>query len=236
MIKTIIIEDEIAGQELLKKNIHDHFPECSIEAIADHVDKAIAQISAIQPDLVFIDIHIKGGTGFDVLLHFKERQFEVIFITAYDSYAIQAIKEEALDYILKPINTNELKKGVAKAIEKIHKKKQGAHTGLLDIATYKGIEFINNNDIIFLEAEGSYTNVHLRSSKIVSTKSIGEYELLLAKNSFYRTHHSFIVNIAHIEKFNKGRSGILVMKTGHMIPVSQRKMKEFSDLLSRKNH
>src|SRR6218665_2205725 len=119
MIKTLIIEDEIAGQELLKKNLGEHFPECRIDGVADHVNKGIAAITALQPDLVFLDIHIKGGTGFDILQHFPARRFEVIFITAYDHYAIQAIKEEVLDYILKPINAREFRKGVGKAIHTI---------------------------------------------------------------------------------------------------------------------
>lgn len=229
MIKTIIIEDEIAGQELLKKNLHDFFPQCKIEAVIDHVDKAISEITIIKPELVFVDIHIKGGTGFDILTHFKNRNFEVIFITAYSQFAIQAIREEAIDYILKPINSNEFKIGVAKAIEKIKQKTKTSNS--ISIATSSGAEFINYEDIIFLEAEGSYTNIHLTDTKVLSTKNIGEYETLLENYSFYRTHHSFIVNTAHIEKFDKGRSGTLVMNTGHIIPVSQRKMKEFIDLL-----
>lgn len=229
IIKAIIIEDEIAGQELLKKNISDLFPDCKLLGVADHVDKGIALITNTKPDLVFVDIHIKGGTGFDILSHFRTRNFEVIFITAYNRYAIQAIKEEALDYILKPINSAELKKGVSKAIERIRKNAAASHAGLLNITTYKGVEFVKYKDIVFMEADGSYTNIYLAGSKVLSTKSIGEYEHLLEGYSFFRTHHSFIVNTSQVEKFNLGRSGTLIMKTGHSIPVSQRKMKEFTE-------
>lgn len=117
---------------------------------------------------------------------------------------------------------------MSKAIGRIHKKKVPGHSGALNIPTYTGSEFINYEDIVFLEAEDSYTSIYLRDSKILSTKNIGEYEAMLMDHSFFRTHHSFIVNMAQIEKFNKGRSGILFMKTGHTIPVSQRKMKEFA--------
>lgn len=236
MIKTIIVEDEIAGQELLKKNIQDNFPDCNIETIVEHVDKAIKEIERIKPDLVFLDIHIKGGTGFDILKYFKKRDFEVIFVTAYNNFAIQAIKEEAVDYLLKPINTSEFIAGVSKAIEKIKTKSGSQKTNALNsktlnILTATGSEFIYYDDILFLEAEGAYTYIHLHNSKVLSAKNIGEYEIQLEKHSFFRTHHSFIVNITHIAKFDKGRSGTITMKTGQNIPVSQRKIKEFVELL-----
>lgn len=236
MIKTIIVEDEIAGQELLKKNISDNFPDCKIETIVDHVDKAIKEIDNIKPDLVFLDINIKGGTGFDILKHFNGRDFEVIFVTAFNNFAIQAIKEEAVDYLLKPINTSEFVTGVSKAIEKIKAKADSQKINTikpkaLNIVTTTGSEFIPYDDILFLEAEGAYTYIHLHNSKILSAKNIGEYELQLDKNSFFRTHHSFIVNVLHIAKFDKGRSGTITVITGQTIPVSQRKLKEFIELL-----
>lgn len=234
MIKIIIIEDEIAGQELLKKNILENFPECKIMAIEEHVDLAIKKIEQFKPDLVFLDINIKGGTGFDVLSHFDTRNFEVIFVTAYDSYAIQAIRESAIDYILKPINVKDFINGVSRALESIKNTSNSSSFKSIPIPTSSGSDFINIEDIIFLEAEGAYTYIYTGDKKSLSTKAIGEYETILNKKIFFRTHHSFIINMYKIEKFDKGRSGKLIMISGHSIPVSQRKMKDFTVLLNKK--
>ena len=231
-MKTVIVEDEIAGQELLKMNITESFPDCEVVAIASNVKEAVQLIEQYKPGLVFMDIHIKGGTGFDVLKHFRERNFEVIFITAHDQYVIQALRAEALDFILKPFSKKDFKEAVnrTKKIIANRKKEQETFKNSLSIYTPSGKEFINFSDIIFLEADGSYTKIHLKETSILSTKNIGEYELILPQ-FFYRCHHSFIINLNQIKKFEKGRSGLLEMNCGYKVPVSQRKMKEFSELL-----
>jgi two-component system LytT family response regulator len=235
-MKTVIVEDEIAGQELLKLNISESFPECQILAIASTVKEAIEQIELHKPALVFLDIQIKGGTGFDVLKHFKDRSFEVIFITAHDNFVIQALRAEALDFILKPFSKTDFKEAVLRAKKIISNRKRDMETfkNALSVYTPSGKEFINFNDIVFLEADGSYTKINLIDTNILSTKNLGEYELLLPPY-FYRCHHSFMINLNQIKKFEKGRSGLLEMNCGYKVPVSQRKMKEFSELLDKSN-
>ncbi len=231
-MKTVIVEDELAGQELLKLNISESFPECEIVAIASTVSEAIQQIEFHKPALVFLDIQIKGGTGFDVLKHFRERAFEVIFITAHDNFVIQALRAEALDFILKPFSKADFKEAVVRAKKIMANRRREMETfkNALSVYTPSGKEFINFEDIIFLEADGSYTKINLIDNHILSTKNIGEYELLLPPY-FYRCHHSFVINLNQIKKFEKGRSGLLEMNSGYKVPVSQRKMKEFSELL-----
>lgn len=238
MIKALIIEDEVIGQNLIKRLIETHFTnELTICGIADSVNKSLKTISDTQPDLVFLDVQIKGGSGFDVLSEVKAKSFEVIFTTAYNNYAIKAIKTDALDYLLKPINTNEFLTAVRKAIVKIEEKRQSMtqedapEKDKFLLTNYNETEFIDYNDILFFEANGNYTYCHLVSGKKTISKSIGEIEKQLNEEKFIRTHHSFIVNLSKIEKFNKGRSGVLFLHGGAAIPVSQRKMKDFSGLL-----
>lgn len=232
-MRTVIVEDEVAGQELLKMNISESFPECEILGIGSSVNEAVKLIELHKPVLVFLDIQLKGGTGFDVLKHFRERMFEVIFITAYDEFVIRALRAEALDFILKPFSKKDFKEAVlrAKKIMANRKKEKETFKNALSIYTPTGKEFINFAEIIFLEADGAYTNIHLIDNNILSTKNIGEYELILP-SSFYRCHHSFIINLNQIKKFDRGRSGLLEMKSGYKVPVSQRKMKDFSELIN----
>jgi two-component system LytT family response regulator len=196
------------------------------------VDEAVRQINLLRPELLFLDIHIKGGTGFDVLSKVIEKTFEVIFITAHSNYTLQALRSQALDYILKPINKNEF----IDAVERVSKlqsnsKKEIPSSTFLSIYTSAGLEFIKFDSIVFLEADGAYTTIHTQDNHIVSTKNIGEYEAILPA-IFYRCHHSFIINLNQIKKFTKGRSGVLIMNNDHRVAVSQRKMKEFSSRIS----
>jgi two-component system, LytTR family, response regulator len=224
----------------MKKLLETHFAEkITICGFADSVNKSLKAIADCQPDLVFLDVHIKGGSGFDVLTEAKNKNFQVIFTTAYSNYAIKAIKTEALDYILKPINTNEFVASVRRAVQKIESTETDSANNQESLTkdkflltNYNETDFIDYDDILFFEANGNYTYCHLVSAKKTISKSIGEIEKQLNEAVFVRTHHSFIVNLSKIEKFNKGRSGVLFLEGGAAIPVSQRKMKEFSDLLN----
>ncbi|PBQ31128.1 hypothetical protein CNR22_04900 [Sphingobacteriaceae bacterium] len=232
-MRTLIVEDEIAGQELLKKNISENFPDCRVIAVVDNVEEAVAQIDLLKPELLFLDIHIKGGTGFDVLKRVAEKTFEVIFITAHNNYTLQALRAQAIDYILKPINRTEFITAVDRASKLVREAKKDLNlvANFLSVYTSAGLEFIKFDTIVFLEADGAYTTIHTQENSVVSTKNIGEYESILPA-FFYRCHHSFIININQIKKFTKGRSGILIMNNDHHVAVSQRKMKEFSSRIS----
>ncbi len=236
MIQTIIVEDEFFGQELLKKYLSENFPEVHIVAVEASVKGAIEAIKKHKPQLVLLDIQIIGGTGFDVLTELKNKDFELVFITAYSQYAINAIKNSALDYILKPIKVDEFISGITKAITQIKSKNPFTEKdSVLSIHTSIGTEYINENEVICFEAEGTYTYVICENKKILSSKNIGEFDKLLSKSKFFRTHHSYIINIDKIKKFEKGRSGKLIMAHGSEVPVSQRKIKEFTLFIERPN-
>jgi two-component system LytT family response regulator len=233
MIKVIIIEDEFYGQEFARKTLMDNFPEIEIVGIEKKAKDAAELINRSSPDLVFLDVEIIGGTGFDVLAAVKDRNFEIIFVTAYNEYAIRAIKESALDYFLKPIVTADFIEGVRKAIDKIENRKLSEikKEGKFAITTSKGVEYVYADEIVYLEADGGYTNVITSREKILSSKNIGEYERLLRENKFFRCHHSFIINVTKINSVIKNRSGLITMENGDHVPVAQRRMKKLNDYL-----
>jgi two-component system LytT family response regulator len=235
MLKVIIVEDEFPGQEFLKNCLLKNYENISISHIASSVNEAVEAINKYKPDLVFLDIEIINGTGFDVLDKISERNFEIIFTTAYNQFALQAIKKHAFDYILKPININELTDSVDRVCKKIIESKLVVNNTFRDkiiIPTLKGIEYLDSNQILYLEANGSYTFLVTETSKILSSKNLGEFENLINKELFHRCHNSFIVNITKIKKFHKNRSGTLILTNGDVVPVSQRKMKDFSNLIN----
>lgn len=236
MIKIAIIEDEYAGQQLIKGILTNNFPNCEIVAICETVSMGVQCIKKYQPDLVLIDVELKDGTGFDLLTNFEyNRLFEIIFVTAYSKYALNAIKEMALDYILKPINISEFIKGIEKAIKKISTKNSVTNASLISVNTQTGYEIVAVNDIVFLEAERAHTHIYTSSQQILSSKNIGEYAEILPLKQFFRTHHSFIVNLSSIKSVKKGRGGMVLLKSGHSIPISQRRIKYFLELFDNKS-
>lgn len=225
MIKCLIVEDEIAGQEMLLRKLKIHFPECDVIAVIDNKEDAIDYLLNNELDLVFLDVQIKGGTGLEVLESIKQPEFESIFITAYDKYAIEALNSNASYYLLKPIHDREFKKGMLAILDKIRtKNKKNAVILIPD----KGNQIpVQLEDILYFESEGAYTSIYFKEEKLLSSKNIGYYEKLLAENQFVRSHHSYLVNITKITRMIKGRSGVLIMSDGKEIPVAQRRLSEF---------
>lgn len=233
MIKILIIEDEYSGQQL-NSIITDNYTNCKVVAIADSVVTGIEEIKKNTPHIVLIDVQLKDGSGFDILSHFEgKRNFEIIFVTAYVKYAINAIKEEALDYFLKPINILEFKAGLEKAILKVTKKTNKNPLKQISIYTSNGIDIIPYQDIIFMKADGAYTFIHTKKDKILSSKNIGDYESYLSTDMFFRIHHSYIVNLSHIVNIKKARGGTILLSNGETIPVSQRKLTDFLNIFKR---
>ena len=230
MIRALIIEDEIQGQELLKMNIQECFPECNIVGVADNVSAAINLINQTKPNLLFLDIQLKGGTGFDVIENADCGGVLVVFITAYSQYAVKAIKAKAFDYILKPINRIEFKDMAGKIKEAIkqHTLFREGHKRMLGVKTGNGTEYIKLTNIIYLEADGPATRILMNSGEtIVTAKNIGEFEDAISEAGFFRCHHSFMVNLASIEKYISSPVSNLLLSNGHTIPVSQRKRTTF---------
>ena len=234
MILALIIEDEVNSQNYLKQLVEEKFPDICILESSKSVEAAVLAIESCKPDLVLLDIEIIGGTGFDVLEKVNYKNFEVIFITAYNQFSLQALKKEAVDYILKPIDDEEFVVGVNRALNRINTKKEIEKTEKVKIVSLSNTHLINHHEILYLQADGVYTIFFTKNGKITSTKNLGEYETALG-TIFFRCHHSFIVNLKFIEKVEKSRSGEITLVSGEKIPVSQRKISTLNKLLKHGN-
>lgn len=246
MIKTILVDDEPIAVKHLTSIIEKHCPQLSIVATACTVSEAVEKINSLNPELVFLDIELSGEKSFDILQQARQRSFELIFVTAYDQFGIQAVKHGAMDYILKPINKTELIDAIEKAGKKIYRKKTAATAGTppaenikntigrLALPTMEGLLFVDTDSIMYCESEGRYTRFYLadENKEILVSKNMGEYEVLLPEAMFIRIHHQSIVNLRYIHKYVKGRGGYVVLKNGKNIPVSSRKKDDFFDRLA----
>lgn len=236
-IRAIIVDDEAHGRENLKGLLQTFCPEVELIGEANSALSAIELIQKAQPSLVFLDIEMPNGNGFQVLEFFKEPTFQVIFVTAYDQYAIKAIRFAALDYILKPIDVMLLKA----AIDRHHRFKENdqrlkqfmdnkhlpSKNKRIALPLADKIHFIEVQDIVSCKGEGSYTTVYKTcGEKFMISKPLIEYEDLLSEYDFIRTHKSYIVNRKHISTYVKSDGGYLLMSDGSNVPVSRRKKEE----------
>ena len=241
MLQTLIIDDEKRGRELLRMVLSTHCPEVKVIGEASNIKEAYNLIVQTDPDLIFLDIEMPGGTGFDLLSKFDEINFEVIFVTAFDKYAIKAIKFSAMDYLLKPVDEEELVKAIKKVEENQNKKsnkerinnlvsnvKKTSDNQKIGLTSSDGLEFIEIKTILRCEADGKYTSVFLHDGKkLLVSKNLKEFEDLLTDYNFFRIHHSHLVNLDYIKKYQSGRGGYVVMSDGSTITVSQRKKEDF---------
>lgn len=251
MYTAVVIEDELFSRELLNKLIDSYCTTTiKVVALASTVLEGINAIQKYQPDIVFLDVELHTGTGFDVLLHFPEPFFDVIFTTAYNHYAVKAIKFSAVDYLLKPIDVNELQEAVEKLSEK---RKSGIDTAALKslitnlqkptdraqtitLSTSDGLEFVPLNEIIHIEANGPYSTFFLDNNrKIMVSKNLKEYEMLLKDYSFLRIHNSHIINIKAVKKMIKTDGGYAIMSNGAQLIISPKKKDEFLKMISEYN-
>ncbi|HEY8896764.1 MAG TPA: LytTR family DNA-binding domain-containing protein [Niastella sp.] len=242
LIKTIIIEDEAHSVYVLNDLIGQLAADLSVSGTAAHINSAVDLIESSTPDLIFMDVRIGDGTGFDVLRRLTNRNFELIFVTAFDSYALDAFRFSAIDYLLKPIGMNEFEEAVDRVrIRLLEKKRQHAIDALLhnmaqqndqhkkiNIATGSGYEFVELRDIVWCKSDNTNTIFHLADqSEILSSRNLGYYEKLLTSNNFCRIHHSIIINMQHIKSYVKGKDGYVVMTDQTELEISQRRKGEF---------
>lgn len=243
-MKALIVDDEVKSRETLKMLLDHHCEGVTVVGMAKNVTEALSQIQVTLPDILFLDISMPGGTGFDLLKNFDEVPFEVIFVTAYDNYGLQAIKANALDYLMKPVSIAELRKAIAKAARRMEQKQSAGHISSIvkqmeqKIVSYKklaiptgdGLMFVNTQEVISLTAEGSYTRLSLSSGrKILSTHNLKMYEKMLPAASFIRVHNTHIINLDHVQRYYRGEGGSVSMSDNSHIFISKRKKKEFLD-------
>ncbi|MEO6541321.1 MAG: LytTR family DNA-binding domain-containing protein [Ferruginibacter sp.] len=249
MITAVHIEDEPRNIELLGSLINVNYPGViQMESSATNVHDAYFLIKKVKPQLVFLDIELNRGNAFELLEKLSNSigiHFQVIFITAFNEYAVKAFRLNAIDYILKPISTEELKQAVNKAIERINnthtdngylgellKELQGnVSNKKIGISVAEGVDFYNSDDIIKIEAKGSYSIFYISpAKKITSTRGMKDVEELLP-GSFLRVHNAWIINTKHLKKYVKGRNGFLEMDDGTNVPISVRKKGSLLDRL-----
>jgi len=247
MIKAVIIDDEPAMQELNSRLLAEYFPTIKLAGTADSVASGLDLIQETRPDLVLLDIEIKGGTGFQILQQLKPFTFKVIFITAFDTFALKAIKFSALDYIIKPVNEVEFQLAVQKAVDDFHYRpdnetqvdvlmdsyRKEIQSKKLVLKTSDSMHIIDIVDILFCQSDNSYTTFFLsnENEKIVVSKGIKEYAELLKEYGFFRPHQSYLVNLNHVKKIDKSDGGFIIMKNKKEIPVSIRQKKQLISLL-----
>lgn len=238
MIRTLLIDDEPRGLNALSSMLQAYCPEVDIVAACTDVDDAKEQIGALGPQLVFLDISLRGKTGFDLLAELEPVHFEIIFVTAHNQYTLRAFQYSATDYLLKPIDEDLLVNAVKRAtkrisgsvpnniptllynLNKLHSQKEMK----LCVPSLRGFDVIDIRDILYCEAAGVYTNIHFADQPLLcSSKGLSEYERLLADSGFVRAHNSFLVNLLHIKQYVKGEGGTLVLSNNEEIGVSRRR-------------
>ncbi|MFK8061031.1 MAG: LytR/AlgR family response regulator transcription factor [Polaribacter sp.] len=239
-MKALIIEDEPQAISALKEELYLHCSDIEVIGVAMSVEEAIKKIEKLKPELIFLDIQLSDGYGFDILDYFEKIDFKIIFTTAYSEYALQAIKTSALDYLLKPINSKELKNAVEKAENENQKellkrvdvfiKNHKREDSLKKIAlqTSEGIFVYDIFNIIKCISDGNYTKIHLvNGKKILVSKTLKELEKILSIQNFERIHHSHIININHLISYNNKDGGYVVMSDKSTLTVSQRRKSDF---------
>lgn len=228
----MMVEDEFGAVTVFKNLLKIHDDEIEFLGVAKTVTEGVKRIQEWQPDLVMMDISLPDGTGFDVLDIIGEPSFETIFLTAHAEYAIQALRKKAFDYLLKPIQSKELHQALMKVKLKIEKKKNDQHSKKIALSTREGMLFIRTEDIMWLKADGNYTEIYLYDGKqhLVS-KVLKSFEKVLGDN-FVRIHKSFIANLDYIQQFNRSEY-ILVMEGGQNIPISERKKDELLNRITK---
>lgn len=248
MIRTVIIEDEPMSRDMLTLMLKRYSNDIDIIDTCSNPTDGIESIAKHQPDLIFLDIQMPKMNGFDMLKKIGSINFEVIFTTAFDQYAINAIRISALDYLLKPIDDEDLAVAIEKCKQRLLDKKPSLQfENLFNNLTNKnpldktialsasdGISFIKMSDILRVEANGRYAKFYLLNKEtILVSKTLGDFEDVLSANQFFRIHDSAIINLNHIKKYIRGDGGTVILSDGTELDVARRRKEDFVKLIPR---
>ncbi len=244
-ISAIIIDDEQDSVSFIASLIDEYCENIDVAGKAFSVDGGLKIIEEKKPQLLFLDVEMPDGTGFNLLEQLGDVDFHVIFITAYNHYALQAIKFSAVDYILKPINIKEFLAAVQKVSDVIRNKQNFSKqfSALLEnlnsrrpakigLPQLDGIEFVEATDIVRIKAEGSYSRIFLKDSReILMSKNLGEFQELLLGRPFFRPHNSHLINLEFVKKYVKSDGGYIIMDTEDSVPLSKSRRQAFLDMM-----
>lgn len=238
MIRTLIIDDEQHCIDRVTNLLEAHKDKVHLMDALQSVEEGVTAIKKFKPDLIFLDVQINDKTGFDLLKQIDTHDFEVIFTTAHDKYAVQAFKFSAIDYLLKPVDADDLQQALEKVSKKVAEKTRNDRLDILlhnlkntqgttkkiSIPTVNGFVFVLVTDILRCQSEINYTTIFLKDKqKITVAKTLKEFEELLSEYNFFRVHNSHLINLAYIKSYNKGKGGIVTMMDQTDIEVSTRR-------------
>jgi len=237
-IKALLIDDEKTSRNVLRSYLQKYCPDVEILGEAENVTEAIAAIKTFAPQLIFLDVEMPQGNGFDLLEAVGEQPFETIFVTAFDQYAIQALNYSAAYYLLKPVSIDELIQAVDKVRSSIQSQQIKPHARVLlenfqvlneqhkklVLPLMEGFEVVKLEEIVSCEAHDNFTDFHFANRpKMMICRTLKFYEELLSQSGFLRVHKSHLVNLHHITKYHKGKGGEVIMSDGQHIAVSAQK-------------
>ncbi|MBK8109515.1 MAG: response regulator transcription factor [Saprospiraceae bacterium] len=245
MLTALIIDDEEKGRLVLRQKLADHCPDVVVIGEADGGENGKSMIESLRPDVVFLDIEMPGINGFEMLNKLNEKNFHLIFTTAYNQYAIKAIKFAAFDYLLKPIDIEELKAAISRIpnlktadvsgqleVLTLNSQKNIKNFNKIAIPTLDGFSFFDLNELIHLDADSNYTLLHFTENrKILASRTLKEFEDQLEEERFIRLHNSHLVNVSFITRYIKGEGGQVVLANGKIIDVSRRKKADLMKML-----
>jgi two-component system LytT family response regulator len=248
MIRCVLIDDESNSLEMMEWLLKTYSPEVKIEAMCNSAGAGIEAINHYKPDVVFLDIEMPHMNGFDMLEQFDKISFDVVFCTAYDQFAIKAFRYSALNYLLKPVDPEDLKetirrleeKRVAPSVEQIELLMQNIRQAVkpvvqrIALTANDGMIFVATNDILYCQAESNYTSVVLKGGKkVLVSKVLKDIDEALSGPDFFRVHNSYLINLNHIARFVRGEGGYVVMDDGATIGISRSRRQEFMEQFSK---
>lgn len=243
-MKAIVVDDEKKSRSTLISSINKYAPDIDIIGDAASVVEALKKIKDLQPDLLFLDVQLPDGSGFDILELMPNLNFKIIFVSAYDKYAIDAFKFSAIDYLLKPVEPDLL----VRAIEKSKKEnKLQSMEGKLNVLlsnrkniekialpSANGLELVKVNEIVYCQADSNYTTFYLLDGqKILVSRSLKEYDEILSPQGFFRIHQSFLIKLSYVKKYIKGEGGTVILENGKELDVSRRRKESFLKAINR---
>lgn len=240
MFRAVIVEDDELSQQVLKDLLELHFPEVEVIGIYDSVSESLKQLKAIQVDIVFLDMELKDGKGFNLLEQLDEITFEVIITTMHNTFMLEAIKHSAIDYIMKPVTRSAMEEALDRLKKRLDRSQSSQKTpsisGILPsrmvIPNQAGLMLLEINDIVRLESDGAYSRIFLDGGEShLTSKNLGHYESQLIPHGFFRVHHSHLINLSRVKNYVRGIGGQVVMTDGTSVDVSKRRKDAFLQTL-----